>query len=283
MSQKTKTTTFSKGNQPRWTQMAPATFQVEQGEDKDGPYAMVEGQAAVYGNWFQVYDSGTFQVQRMNRPGMFQRSLAQNPDIAFRINHQDALARTGAGTLQVWETDQALMFKGRLNLQMTTASDVYQAMKDGLIEQGSVQYWPTKVEEWSEQNEDRVIQYEDVKEGKIDHGDVSVVLWGANPQCSTSLAQMALMARTLQPVSSVAVDAVAEPEVKQEQAKEVIIVEPGKVIEWNGQAWTAEPVPAEEQAPEPEPANDLLSQKEQITLLWNKGLLADQVKHPVDV
>ena len=260
--------------------MAPATFQVEQGEDKDGAFAMVEGQAAVYGNWFQVLDCGSWQVQRMNRPGMFQRSLAGNPDIAFRINHQDALARTGAGTLQVWETDQALMFKGRLNLQMTTASDVFQAMKDGLIEQGSCQYWPVRVQEWSEQEEDKTIQYEDVLEAKIDHGDVSVVLWGANPQCSTSLAQMAAMARPLQPVSSVAVDAVVEPEQEQQAKKEVVIVEPGKVIEWNGQAWTAEPVP---EAEDTEPDNDLLSEKEQVRLLYHKSLLADPVKHLMDV
>ena len=78
MSDKT-TTTFSKGDQPRWIQMAPATFSVEQAEDKDGPYAMVEGQAACYGNWFTVMDTGSYQLQRMNRPGMFARKPGTEP------------------------------------------------------------------------------------------------------------------------------------------------------------------------------------------------------------
>ena len=256
-------TTFRKGAQPRWTQASPAVFQVELGEDKDGPFAMVEGEAARYGNWFQVYDSGPYQIRRRNQAGMFGRSLAQNPDIAFRVNHQDALARTGAGTLQVWETDQALMFRGRLNLQMTTANDVYQAMRDGLITQGSVQFWPTVVEEWSEQNEDKTIQYEDIKEAKIDHGDVSVVLWGANPQCSTSLVQMAEMARHLdRPPQSVADDT---PQV------EAVAEEPDTTAQ-------------AEQAEEPAPVvSDLTAELERATLQFQKSLLADPVKRYISV
>ena len=264
---------------------------MEQAEDKDGPYAMVEGQAACYGNWFTVMDTGSYQLQRMNRPGMFARSLAQNPEIVLRVNHQDALARTGAGTLQVWETDQALMFKGRINLQMMVANDVYQAMKDDLLTEGSCQFWPTMVEEWSEEIDGKIVEYQDVKEAKIDKGDVSIVLYGANPQCSTNLAQMVQMARPLpQPV-----DAVVEIEVEQ-QAKEVVVVEPGKIITWNGQNWTPETTKvirfkgdtselqqAEQAEEATEPANDLLSEKEQVRLLYHKSLLADPVKHLIDV
>ena len=48
------------------------------------------------------------------------------------------------------------------------------------------------------------MEYQDVKEAKIDKGDVSIVLYGANPQCSTNLAQMVQMARPLpQPVDAV--------------------------------------------------------------------------------
>ena len=271
MSQKTKTTTFSKGDQPRWIQIAPATFSVEQGEDKEGTFAMVEGQAACYGNWFTVMDTGSYSLQRMNRPGMFARSLSQNPEIVLRVNHQDALARTGAGTLQVWETEEALMFKGRLNLQMMVANDVYQAMKDNLLTEGSCQFWPTMVEEWSEEQDGKIVEYQDIKEAKIDKGDVSIVLYGANPQCSTNLAQMVQMTRPLEPVVA------TEPE-QEQQAKEVIIVEPGKIITWNGLNWTAE---QQEQKPDPEPqpANDLLAEKQRATIDFHRSLLADPVKH----
>ena len=258
MSDKT-TTTFSKGDQPRWIQMAPSIFQVEQGEDKDGAFAMVEGQAACYGNWFTVMDTGSYSLQRMNRPGMFARSLSQNPEIVLRVNHQDALARTGAGTLQVWETDQALMFKGRINLQMMVANDVYQAMKDDLLTEGSCQFWPTMVEEWSEEQDGKIVEYQDIKEAKIDKGDVSIVLYGANPQCSTNLAQMIQMARPL-PVP-------AADDVPAEE----------KIIKFKGD--TSELQKAVDEVEDTEPANDLLSEKERAIIQFHKCLLADPVKH----
>ena len=187
-------TTFPKGEQPRFVQAVDATFKVTQAEGADkGKYVFVEGEAARYGNWFQVVEFDGYQVMRRNNPGMFGRALAQNPDIVLRVNHQEALARTHAGTLEVWETDQALMFRGKINLQTTTGNDVAQMMSDGLVTQGSVSYMPTQVSEWSETQGGKHTEYQDVKEGKLDKGDVSVVIWGMNPQCSTTLAQMAQM------------------------------------------------------------------------------------------
>ena len=72
-------------------------------------------------------------------------------------------------------------------------------MRDGLVTQGSVMYWPTDLESWSEEKEGRTIEYQDVRAGKLQNGDVSVVIWGANPQCSTTVAQMVQMATTLAP------------------------------------------------------------------------------------
>ena len=189
---------FQKGEQPRFVQTVDAMVQALGDPDEQG-MVEVEGQAAVYGNWFQIVETDTFSIQRRNNAGMFARALSQNPDIALRVNHETALARTQAGTLKVWETDQALMFRGQVNTNTQAGNDIIQNMKDGLVTQGSVMYWPLDMSQWSENKEGRVIEYQDIKEGKLDKGDVSLVIWGANPQCSTTLAQMIQMATTLTP------------------------------------------------------------------------------------
>ena len=190
-----KRTTFPKGEQPRFIQAVEAFVQAAD-PDKMG-MVKVKGQAAAYGNWFTVADMSHFQIQRRNNGGMFRRSLAQNPDIALRINHQDALARTHAGTLIVWEEEGGLFFEGKVNTNTQAGNDIVQNMKDGLVTQGSVMYWPVEMEEWSDTANGITTEFQDVIQGKIDKGDVSLVMWGANPQCQTTIAQMAQMAARL--------------------------------------------------------------------------------------
>ena len=102
---------FPSGNQPRFVQAVDAHIQAVGDPDEQG-MVTVEGEAAKYGNWFPVVETDTYQILRRNNAGMFERSLSQNPDIALRINHEQALARTGAGTLEVWETAEGLLFRG---------------------------------------------------------------------------------------------------------------------------------------------------------------------------
>ena len=215
-----KRTTFTKGEQPRFIQAVEATLQAED-PDKMG-MAQVKGQAACYGNWFTVADMATFQIQRRNNPGMFQRSLAQNPDIALRVNHQDALARTQAGTLKVWEEDDGLYFEGRVNTNTQAGNDIVQNMRDGLVTQGSVMYWPVELEEWSDTANGITTEYQDIIQGKLSNGDVSLVMWGANPKCETTLAQMAQMATRLgedKPLSSAPEDASPNRAARQARAR----------------------------------------------------------------
>ena len=167
-------------------QAVSAGFRVQ--AEKDGT-ARVEGYAARYENWFVVADHGAARFERINRRGMFARSLSQNPDVVLRLNHQQALARTGAGSLRLFEDKDGLRFEGELNLEMPSGKEVYEMLRSGLADQASVMYWPTQMEETKKQDGDVTIYREDVTQATIDKGDVSVVIWGANPQCTSNLAQ----------------------------------------------------------------------------------------------
>ena len=269
--------TWPKGEQDRFVQVIDATFQAVGDPDEQG-MVKVKGEAAVYSNWFTVAEGEHYQVQRRNNPGMFARSLSQNPDIALRVNHETALARTQAGTLKVWETDQALLFEGKVNTKTQAGNDIVQNMRDGLVTQGSVMYWPTTMETWEEISEDKTIVFQDIKEGKIDKGDVSLVVWGANPQCQTTLAQMVQMAQSAPPeppaepapepdgggdkdggATKTAVATLPEPEPVGQVAVDAV----------------AEPQPVEQDA---EPDNDLLIQKERAKVRFQYSLSADPVK-----
>ena len=271
--------TWSKGDQDRFVQVVDAHIQAVGDPDEQG-MVTVRGEAAVYSNWFTVAEGENYQVQRRNNPGMFARSLNLNPDIALRVNHETALARTQAGTLKVWETEQALLFEGRVNTKTQAGNDIVQNMRDGLVTQGSVMYWPTTMETWEEISEDKTIVFQDIKEGKIDKGDVSLVIWGANPQCQTTLAQMAQMARPQVPPVSVRVEVGDQLRDLVEQAKDAA-------------ADTAEELTAGELAveavtepePEPEPVveqdttagGDLLILRERAKVRFQQSLLADPV------
>ena len=164
-------------------------FQVSQGEDENS--VVVEGRAARYSNWFQVWGmfGGSTEIWRRNNPGMFARSLAQSPDVIHALNHEQALSRTHAGSLQLWEDEEGLLFRSTLNLDMPSAMECYQGVKSKLYEQASVKYVPSRMEEWSEQKDGKQIYYEDVLEGNLNKGDVTTAVWGANPRTNTNLVQ----------------------------------------------------------------------------------------------
>lgn len=265
--------TWSKGDQDRFVQVVDAHIQAMGDPDEQG-MVKVRGEAARYGNWFTVAEGEHYEVQRRNNAGMFGRSLGQNPDIALRVNHEQALARTQAGTLRVWETQDGLMFEGEVNTRTQAGNDIVQNMKDGLVTQGSVMYWPVEMETWEDVSEEKTIVYQDIRQGKIDKGDVSLVIWGANPQCQTTLAQMAQMARPAVPEVRVNVEV-------GEQAAPVPEAEPvGQVAV---DAVTEDTGPEPEPAPEPEgqeavPAGgDLLILRERAKVRFQQSLLADPV------
>ena len=264
--------TWPKGDQDRFVQVMDAHIQAVGDTDEQG-MVTVKGEAARYGNWFTVAEGENYQVQRRNNAGMFGRSLGQNPDIALRVNHETALARTQAGTLKVWETQDALLFEGKVNTRTQAGNDIVQNMRDGLVTQGSVMYWPVEMETWEEVSEDKTIVFQDIRQGKIDKGDVSLVIWGANPQCQTTVAQMAQMKQPA-PTPAAAVPRVSVNVDVGEQAAPVETPEPPVPV---GQVAVAALVAEPEPVAEPAPDDDLLIQKERAKVRFQYSLSADPV------
>ena len=189
---------FGKGDQPEFSQTIDGGFSITQAEGDDaGKYVYVEGQAANYGNWFTVMELQGYKLMRRNNQGMFSRALSQSPDVVLKVNHDQELDITTGGTLKIWETEQGLYFKGRVNIQSPDGQNVIAKLQDKILTQGSVKYWPTAFEEWTESNQGDIVEYQDIKEGKLDKGDVSLVTFGANPQCEVGLTTAAQMIQML--------------------------------------------------------------------------------------
>ena len=182
--------TFASGMHPKFTQFVDTEFQVSQ-IDGNADVVEVEGYGAIYDNWFVVSQGPGTTVKRRNNRGMFARALAQNPDVVLRLDHEQALARTKAKTLTLTEDDKGLKFRGQINVSMTSGNDVVQGMKSGLYTQGSVQYWPSRMDEWKEREPGGgIVMYQDVHEGLLNRGDVTITTFGANPLAEASIAQM---------------------------------------------------------------------------------------------
>ena len=125
---------------------------------------------------------------RKNEQGMFQRSLTENPNVALRLNHAGAFARTQAGTLRLTEDDKGLRFEADLSKENSQAVDMAVEMARGTLVEASVAYYVQKDRwEMTEDEDGNITETQFTIEGDLNYGDVSVVLYGANPDASAWL------------------------------------------------------------------------------------------------
>lgn len=108
--------------------------------------------------------------------GAFKRTLAENPDVNFLINHEGmALARTKPGTLVLVEDGTGLYAEARLDPMNPQVIALRSAIERGDIDEMSFAFRVT-AQEWNSDYTDRAIT-----EVNLHHGDVSAVNYGANP------------------------------------------------------------------------------------------------------
>ena len=170
-----------------------AAFTVQGLDDESSDLIVVGGYAARYDRPFLVadferFDGSRFRMFRKNEVGMFARSLTQNPNVALRLNHGGAFARSQAGTLRLTETDQGLLFEADLSRENSQAVDMAVEMARGTLVEASVAYYVQK-DRWERQEDEdgNVTETQFTVEGDLNYGDVSVVLYGANPDASSWL------------------------------------------------------------------------------------------------
>lgn len=149
------------------------------------------GYASMYNMPYDMWDDfGPYQEFVASRAGA--DSLANNPDVAFLVNHTGVtMARTTNGTLLLAEDGDGLADDAYVNGERSDVQILLSAVDDELVDEQSFAFM---VDEglWSEDFETyQIVRY------NINRGDVSGVNYGANPFTSIGARSQDVM-RTLQ-------------------------------------------------------------------------------------
>ncbi len=110
------------------------------------------------------------------RKGAFTKTLAENADVPFLINHAGmTLARTKSGTMRLAEDDTGLHTEADLDPSSPHVQALRSAMERKDLDEMSFAFWVQR-QTWSPDFEQR-----DILEVAMNKGDVSIVNYGANP------------------------------------------------------------------------------------------------------
>jgi HK97 family phage prohead protease len=157
--------------------------QVEIRADGDSGNFTVRGYASVVEHAYDVYggpEKGGW-TETIARDA-FNVTLAAKPDVAFLINHDGIpLARTRSGTLALSADNTGLASEASVDGASPLGQTLRSAMARGDLDQMSFGFRVTR-QEWSEDYTERRIT-----EVSLDHGDVSIVTYPANPATSMSI------------------------------------------------------------------------------------------------
>ncbi len=162
--------------------------------DGDSTLVNFKGHASVTGRAYPMYggpDKGGWD--ETITPGAFTQTLSEKPDVAFLLNHGGmTLARTKSGTLELVEDNVGLAVKASLDTRQSVVNDITVAMQRGDLDEMSFAF-RVKADEWRNAEGEPVEWWDmsgvtrSINEVTIDHGDVSVVNYGANPFTTASL------------------------------------------------------------------------------------------------
>jgi HK97 family phage prohead protease len=144
-----------------------------------------EGYAATFNDPFEMWDMWGEPYTEEVEPGAFTRTLANNADVAFLIGHYDAgilMARTKSGTMQLSQDTRGLAV--RVPAMDGSREDVRalaSAVDRGDMDEMSCAF-VTRQQRWDDSFEHR-----SMLEMDLHRGDVSAVVFGANPATSGSM------------------------------------------------------------------------------------------------
>jgi HK97 family phage prohead protease len=156
----------------------------------DKGYDMYGGPGSAMGGWTEYVDSGAFK-----------RTLSQNPDVAFLINHEGmTLARTKSKTLTLREDTVGLAVKATLDTRDTNVNNAVVQMEAGNLDEMSFAFRIVR-QQWLNADGEEVPWWDlsgierHIQEVNIHKGDVSLVNYGANPFTAANLRALADMIR----------------------------------------------------------------------------------------
>lgn len=140
------------------------------------------------------------------RQGAFARTLANNPDVPFKVNHAGlTLARTKSGTLRLAEDSTGLHVEADLDPRSPDVQSLRSAMERGDIDEMSFGFRIDSAQ-WSPD-----FSQLDITDVDLNKGDVSAVNYGANPATAgASLRSRDVITRAM---------AEADPEMREQLAE----------------------------------------------------------------
>lgn len=128
------------------------------------------------------------------RGGAFTKTLSEDPDVVFCLNHDwnaAPMARTTAGTLRLSEDSTGLLTEADIDARRSDVYAVQSCMDAGELDAMSFAFYVTR-QTWSPDYDQR-----DILELDIDGGDTSVVTHPANPWTAGTTALRAAAGRAL--------------------------------------------------------------------------------------
>ncbi|HEC09740.1 MAG TPA: HK97 family phage prohead protease [Acidimicrobiales bacterium] len=162
---------------------------------------VLDGHATVYDVGYDMYggpDRGGWTEHIVSGAGA--KSLSENPDVVFLINHQgEPLGRTTSGTMDLAEDGTGLRNVVRLNADDPTVQGLVPKIERGDMTEQSFAFRIVR-QEWDEAYTERWIT-----EFSIDRGDTSIVTFGANPHTSAHLRSADLLVAELLSIDPAAV------------------------------------------------------------------------------
>jgi phage head maturation protease len=148
-------------------------------KERDGKqFYVVEGYATVYERGYEMWDWAGPYTEIVSM-GAGEQTLEASPDVVFLTNHRGlSMARTVAGTLDLFSDDIGMGDRAWLNPQRQDVRDLVLGIEDGTITEQSFAFMIV-AGQWSpDYTEYRINVYD------VDRGDVSAVNYGANPYTS---------------------------------------------------------------------------------------------------
>jgi HK97 family phage prohead protease len=148
---------------------------------KDGKeFVELDGYATVFNTPYPMWDwYGEYDEQVATTA--LDKTLAQNPDVAFLLNHAGmTMARTASGNLTLTADEIGLRSVALVNPLRSDVQDLIHAIDDEDIDQMSFAFRIVNGR-WNEE-----FTMYTITEVDIDRGDVSAVNFGANPYTSIS-------------------------------------------------------------------------------------------------
>lgn len=161
-------------------QAAPSQLRAKKVEKDGKQFIVLEGYYTIYERGYEMWDWAGPYTEIVSA-GAAEKTTATQPDVVYLINHAGlALARTTAGTLDLWSDDTGGGNRAWLNPTRQDVKDLAAAVDDKTITEQSFAFM-IEAGQWSpDYTEFRINEF------NIDRGDTSAVNYGANPYTSVA-------------------------------------------------------------------------------------------------